>query len=100
MIFMALSRTEDWERQHAAGAPLVMFHESVFAFTSCGCILLIWALICTAGGAGQHESERRNLPSRNLCDFLRAQSACAPTGEHSIVFIRHEFLLSTFSYLS
>jgi hypothetical protein len=29
MIFMALSRTGDWERQHATGAPLVMFQESV-----------------------------------------------------------------------
>jgi hypothetical protein len=29
MIFMALFRTKDWERQHAVGAPLVMFQESV-----------------------------------------------------------------------
>jgi hypothetical protein len=29
MIFIALSRTEDWERQHAMGAPLGMFQESV-----------------------------------------------------------------------
>jgi hypothetical protein len=29
MIFMPLFRTEDWERQHAVGAPLFMFQESV-----------------------------------------------------------------------
>src|SRR5262249_15443590 len=29
MIFMALSRAGDWERQHAAGAPLVLFQGSV-----------------------------------------------------------------------
>src|ERR1041385_6394786 len=77
-----------------------MFQGSVPFFTS-GCyILLVWALIRTAGGAGQHESEWRNLSSRDLCDFFRAQAACASTGEHSIVFIRHGFLLFGFGSFS
>jgi hypothetical protein len=29
MIFMALFRKGDWERQHATGAPLVMFQKSI-----------------------------------------------------------------------
>src|SRR5215470_10745989 len=65
-----------------------------FAFTSGYGILLVRVLIRTAGGAGQHESEWRNLSSRDLCDFLGIQPACALTGEHPIVFIRHIFLLS------
>src|SRR5215470_10049829 len=99
MIFMALSRAGDWERQHAAGAPLVLFQGSVSLFTSGYGILLIRVLIRTAGGAGQHESEWRNLSSRDLCDFLGIQPACALTGEHPIVFIRHKFLSFRFQVL-
>src|SRR6185437_5023877 len=64
-----------------------------FAFTS-GDILLIRALISTAGGASQHESEWSNLSSRDLFDFLGTQPACASAGEHPIIVVaRHTFLL-------
>jgi hypothetical protein len=72
MIFMAFFGTKDWERQHAVGAPLVMFQESVSLLQAVCGILLIRTLIRTAGGAGQHESEWRNLSSRDLFDFLGA----------------------------
>jgi hypothetical protein len=72
MIFMALFRTK------RLGAPACRRRSAgyvsgkYFAFTSdCG-ILLIRTLIRTAGGAGQHEREWRNLSSRDLFDFLGA----------------------------